>query len=332
MKKLKLISAITSTGEMHIGHYFSVIKPIIKLQNDYEIILFVANLHALTTDNVHQSILQHQTQTIINYYLACGIDSTKVKIFIQSHIPEISELHYLLSCHTTVGQLNNMTQYKDKKIKHANQSIAIPTGILIYPILMSADILLFDSDVVLTGIDQTQHIEFIRNLAEKINHKFNTTVFTLPTRLQAFDNQLSDKIMSLQNPLKKMSKSDDNEFSKLNLADKPDIIKQKIMKAITDTENKIYFDPINKPGVSNLLKIFCLFSETTIKDAEDIFQHKNYHDLKNTLIDIINDAFKNIQDRTKLYQANNEVLKTIITNEKQIKTIAKQKMKFIKKI
>ncbi len=272
----KLVSGITATGKLTLGNYLGAIKNFIKLQHEYDSYFFVADLHALTIE-ISPAELRKNRKDIFALYLACGIDPEKSTIFFQSDVPEHSELYWILTNNSTIGELSRMTQFKDKssKVKSSNGTESIPTGLFMYPILMASDILLYNADAIPVGHDQIQHVELTRDLANRINNKYNLNL-TLPN---AIVPKVGAKIKSLTEPEKKMSKSDTNPKSTIYLLDDPIVAYNKIMKAVTDSENKIYISE-NKPGITNLLTIYASLNEISIQEAEIIFKEKNYLDLK----------------------------------------------------
>jgi len=278
---MKIFSGIQPTGNLgalHIGNYLGAIKQWIELQEKNECLFCIVDLHALTTPYNHKELQDIILERAI-IYLAAGVDPEKSIIFVQSEVKEHTELTWLLNTVTPIGDLLRMTQYKEKA-KKIKQNIS--AGLLNYPILMAADILLYQTDIVPVGKDQKQHVELTRTIAKKFNQRFGETFKIPEVKLP----KLGAKIMSLIEPQKKMSKSDPIE-SYLGLFDEPEIIKQKIIKAVTDTEKIIKYDLKNKPGISNLLTIYSLFSNQTIKELEKIYKDKNYSDFKKELAELL---------------------------------------------
>jgi len=280
-KIMRIFSGIQPTGNLnalHIGNYLGAIKQWIELQEKNECLFCIVDLHALTVpykvEEFQKIILE---RAII--YLAAGVNPEKSVIFIQSEVKEHTELNWLLNTVTPAGDLLRMTQYKEKAKKFSQN---INAGLLNYPILMAADILLYQTDIVPVGQDQKQHVEIARTIAKKFNQRYGQAFKIPEVKLP----KLGAKIMSLIEPTKKMSKSDQNE-SYIALFDEPEIIKQKIMKAVTDTEKIIKYDIQKKPGISNLLTIYSLFYNKTIKELEKIFKEKNYSYFKKELSDLL---------------------------------------------
>ena len=287
---MRIFSGIRPTGDLHIGNYLGAIQQWLKLQEDNECIFCIVDLHAITTPYSPEK-LQKNILEVTATYLATGLNPSKSIIFVQSKVKEHSELAWLLGTITSVGELQRMTQYKEKTKKHQKH---INAGLLNYPILMAADILLYQADIVPVGRDQQQHVELTKTIARKFNNQFGKT-FKIPKILLS---KAGAKIMSLQNPRKKMSKTDQTD-SWISLFDKPEIIKQKIMKATTDTGKKIIYSPQKKPGISNLLSIYSLFSEKPIKVLERDFKNKGYLKLKKSLINLLIDSLKPFRRKQK---------------------------------
>jgi tryptophanyl-tRNA synthetase len=322
----KLVCGITPTGTLTLGHYLGVIRHFEKLQTQYEVFAFVANLHAITLP-YDMKDLSENTLKIFAMYLACGVDIKRVKMFIQSDIPNHSHLGHILLCHTTLGELERMTQFKDKKvgIKSSNGTEFIPTGLLTYPTLMASDILLYDADLVLVGQDQIQHIELARDIAQRINNKLNYKVFTIPSPFIIKDGS---KIMSLQEPDKKMSKSDKNVNNVIFLLDDLKDIEKKIMSAKTDSENKVYFDVVNKPGVSNLMNIYSCLKQVSIEETSAIFKDMTYKDFKVAVFNVIKEKIVPIQEKYKEI-IENGVAQITRTHLKELQELSVEKMNIV---
>jgi tryptophanyl-tRNA synthetase len=275
---MRIFSGIQPSGAIHIGNYLGALKQWVELQNGNECVFCIVDLHALTVPynpkKLRESILEKAVA-----YIAAGIAPEKSIIFVQSEVKEHSELAWLLNTVTPVGDLTRMTQYKEKSKKYEKN---LNAGLLNYPILMAADILLYKTQVVPVGEDQLQHVELARTIARRFNQKFGET-FVVP---ESKTPELGAKIMSLQQPSKKMSKSDSQE-SYIGLFDEPEIIKSKISKAVTDTGKIIKYDLEKKPGISNLLTIYSIFSGMTIKETEKKFKGKGYAVLKKQLADLL---------------------------------------------
>ncbi|WP_117275428.1 tryptophan--tRNA ligase [Mycoplasmopsis edwardii] len=319
----RFVSGIKPTGELTLGNYIGAIKNFIKMQNDYESYIFVADLHALTTGSVDPKELKKQRESIVALYVSCGLDYTKSAIFYQSQIFEHSVMQWLCTSETTLGELKRMTQFKDKssKLKQSNGTEKIPTGLLMYPTLMAGDILLYNPDVVPVGEDQTQHLELARNIAERFNKNYKAN-FKIPQGLVA---KVGSKIKSLTDPTVKMSKSEKSSKSTIYLLEDPQQAYNKILKAVTDSENKVYISD-EKPGILNLLNIYASLTDLTLEEAADKFKDANYKEfkeavaleVKNLLIDIqskYNDALTKVNEIVKIgVEKANQIAKPILNN------------------
>lgn len=248
------------------------------MQNDYECYFFVTNQHAITLPKVPAE-LRKNTYSCLAQYMACGLDPAKSHLFVQSHVYGHNELAWVLSCICPLGQLERMTQFKDK----AKKQISVNSGLLFYPVLMAADILLYNAHVVPVGEDQKQHLELTRDLAEKFNATYSPT-FNVP---EPYIGKAGARVMSLQNPTSKMSKSDPNQLGTVDLIDTADVIRKKIMSAVTDSEGSIRADAENKPGVTNLISIYSAITEKSVAAIEDEFARKGYGDFKKTVADAV---------------------------------------------
>lgn len=317
MAKPILISGIQPTGKLHIGNYLGALKNFVDLQNSgkYQCYFFVADLHSLTED-FNPKDKQKQTMDVVLSFLAAGIDPKKSKIFIQSQTSEPAELAWILNTITPMGELQRMTQFKEKGETN--------TGLFTYPVLMAADIILYDAQFVPVGEDQLQHLEFTRAIARKFNNKFGKTFIEPKAILTSIP-----RLMSLDDPNKKMSKS--RPAGCLFLDDSPTAIKEKIMKAVTDSGKKIEFDLNNKPAISNLMKIYEAFSEKSLKNIELEFKNKGYGDFKKSLADIIINALSPFQERKGKLTKNSNQIKNIVKNGNKIaKSSADKKLKEVK--
>ncbi len=275
---MRVFSGIQPTGVIHIGNYLGAIKQWIELQEKAECVFCIVDLHALTAPYNPRNLQSLIFEKVIAY-LAAGINPEKSIIFVQSQVKDHTELTWLLNTVSPIGDLLRMTQYKEKAKKFKEN---LNAGLLNYPILMAADILLYQTDVVPVGEDQKQHVELTRTIARKFNQRFGE-VFKIP---EVKLPKMGAKIMSLTEPAKKMSKSDPQE-SYIGLFDEPEVIKEKIMKATTDTGKVIRYDPEKKAGISNLLTIYSLFSNKSIRDIEKKFKGKGYADFKKSLAELL---------------------------------------------
>jgi len=287
----RLLSGIQPSGELTLGNYIGAIKNFVELQKEYESFVFIADMHSITVSQDPNS-LQKKIRSLIGIYLACGLDPKHTSLFIQSENKYHANLSWILECNTYIGELNRMTQFKDKSSNKKDDGISC--GLYTYPALMAADILMYDADVVPTGIDQKQHVELTRDLATRFNNKYGET-FKIPKPIIP---KLGAKIMDLQNPTKKMSKSSpiDHKGS-IRLLDDLEIARKKIMSAITDSESIIKYDEANKPGISNLITIYSCLTNKSIKEIENEFDGNNYGTFKKCVADIVVDFLGNLQSK-----------------------------------
>lgn len=299
-----MISGIKPTGELTLGNYIGAIKQFIQYQEEYELFVFLADLHALTLP-IDANELRKNSEDILAIYLACGLDPNKVVIFKQSDIHEHAELGYIMACNSYMGELQRMTQYKDKTQKMKNDSI--PTGIFIYPTLMAADILLYQADYVPVGIDQKQHVELTRDLVIRFNHHYQKDVFALPAPVLP---KQGAKITSLSNPLKKMSKSESDKGT-IYLLEDVKIARKKIMSAVTDSENEIRYDMENKPGISNLLTILSVLTHQSIDDLQQKYQNVGYGQFKKDVADVVCHELETLQQKVQEIK-NGHILESIL--------------------
>ena len=288
-QKKRVLSMIQPTGTFTLGNYLGALKNFVALQDDYECVYALADLHAITVRQEPASFWKNTLQAYA-MMLAMGIDLEKSIFFIQSQVPEHAQLAWVLNCYTQFGELSRMTQFKDKSQKHADN---INAGLFTYPCLMAADILLYQADYVPIGADQKQHLELTRNIAERFNGLYSPT-FTVPDPIIP---KHGARIMSLQDPTKKMSKSDDNVNSFITVLDDPDTILRKFKRAVTDSEALVRFDPENKPGVSNLMAIYSTITGKTMEEIEAEFAGKGYGDFKPAVAEAVIAELKPIQER-----------------------------------
>ncbi len=288
----RILSGIQPTGSLNIGTYLGSVKNFVKLQDqmpDYEFFIFIADLHAITIYK-DKKVLRDKIKELAALYIACGLKPERVNLFIQSEIPAHSQMAYLLQCNTYIGELERMTQYKEKSRK---QETGVTVGLFTYPTLMASDILLYDPEFVPVGKDQKQHLELTRDIAIRVNNKFNN-IFTVPKPLIA---EVGAKINSLTNPTAKMSKSDDNEKSRINLLDPENIIKKRIKSAVTDSLGTVKYDPVERPGISNLMTIYHVITNISFNDIEQKYKGMGYKEFKEDLGEIVYQELKPIQDK-----------------------------------
>lgn len=306
MSKKIILSGIQSTGKLTLGNYLGAINNWVQMQEEYDCYYMIANLHSLTIRNDPET-LRNNTLKVLAMYIAAGLDPEKNTIFIQSQVKEHAELGWILDCYTYMGELSRMTQFKDKSAKHADN---INAGLFTYPALMAADILLYQADLVPVGQDQQQHLEITRDIAERFN-KLYGKAFTIP---EGYYGKASAKIMGLQDPTAKMSKSATNPNDVILLEDEPDVIIKKFKKAVTDSENKVRFDPENKPGVSNLMQIYSSITGLKMEEIEKEFEGEGYGTFKTKVAETVVNKLEPIQKKYKELLENKEYLEKIYTD------------------
>lgn len=312
MCKLIVFSGAQPSGNLTIGNYVGAIQQWVKIQYNYKCIYCIVDLHAVTTYNDPDQLHKISLDTLA-LYLACGIDPENNTIFLQSHVPEHSQLSWLLSCYTYFGELNRMVQFKEK-LKWNKDEVNI--GLFSYPILMASDILLYQTNLVPAGEDQRQHLELVRDIAKRFNRTYGS-IFVIP---EILISTFGSKIMSLLNPIKKMSKSDCNSNNVIRLLDNIDVITKKVGGAITDSDNPplIKYNPIDKPGISNLLVMLSNFSGQSIEYLEKKFKKKTYSQLKMEVVQSILPVLIKLQNRYYIERSNEEKLYRILHNGSQI--------------
>ncbi len=288
----RLVSGIKPTGSLTLGNYIGALRQFVKLQEeliDTEFFIFIADLHAITTPQERQA-LKKNIKSIAALYIACGLDPKKVNLFVQSEVQEHATLGYIMESTAYVGEMERMTQYKDKKGK---QTEGIRTSLLTYPALMAADILLYDADIVPIGDDQKQHLELTRNLAQRFNNLYGDT-FVVP---EGFFPKTGARIKSLTEPTKKMDKSAENPKAYILLLDDLNQVKNKIRSAVTDSDTEIRYDLKNKAGISNLLTIYASLTDISIKEIEEKYKNSSYKEFKEDLANIVADTLAPIQEK-----------------------------------
>ena len=285
--KKVLFSGMQATGNLTLGNYLGALKNWVTLSDEYECFYSVVDLHSITVRQ-DPAELRKRARNLLTLYLAAGLDPKKNCIYYQSHVSGHAELSWILNCFTYMGELNRMTQFKDKSAKHADN---INAGLFTYPVLMAADILLFQADVVPVGKDQLQHLEITRDIAQRFNSIYGD-VFTIP---EPYIGKAGAKIMSLQDPMKKMSKSDENPNASIFLMDDPDTIIRKFKRAVTDSEGCICYRD-EQPGIKNLLDIYCACNNVTPEAAVKEFEGKGYGDFKLAVGESVINVLKPVQD------------------------------------
>lgn len=319
----RMLSGIKPTGKLTLGNYIGAIREFIKYQDEYEMYIFIANLHAITVANDPKE-LKKNTKDLIALYMACGLNPEKVTLFLQSDLPEHAELGWMLTCHSYMGELQRMTQYKDKVLKgEAN----LTAGLFTYPCLMAADILLYDADYVPVGIDQKQHVELTRDIAIRFNNRYGET-FVVP---QPLVTQVGAKIYSLSEPTKKMSKSENDDKATIYLLDDPKIARKKIMSAVTDSVGIIQYDPVNQPGLANLITIHSALTGESIESIVNRYQGKGYGELKKEIGATVENFLTELQARYSEIIASGICEEVLKKGKEKAEAVAYKKVRKVKK-
>ncbi|MBE6143629.1 MAG: tryptophan--tRNA ligase [Erysipelotrichaceae bacterium] len=319
-----VLSGIKPTGQLQLGNYIGALRNFAKYQDDNQVFVFIADLHALTLP-IDPQVLYNNTRDIVAFYLACGLDPNKATIFLQSDVPAHSELGTILGNYAYMGEMNRMTQFKEKASKLNDKSIGL--GLYTYPVLMAADILLYNAKTVPVGEDQKQHVELCRNLAERFNHRYKQDVFTIPTPVI---NKTGARIMSLSDPTKKMSKSDPK--GDILLKDDLKAVRKKIMSAVTDLECEVRYDKENKPGISNLLTIYSCLKDITIEEAEKEFIGCNYGTFKKAVADVVCATLEELQAKYNQVIESGIIDEVLQKGAEKASKIANETVKRVKKV
>lgn len=317
----RMLTGLQPTGVITLGNYIGSIKQMVENQEKYDSFLFVADMHAITVPQESEE-LKKNIKSLIAIYLACGILPEKNTIYIQSENEYHANISWILECNTYFGELSRMTQFKDKSLKNVNFS----SGLLTYPVLMASDILAYDADYVPVGGDQKQHVELARNIAERFNKKYGET-FKLP---EPVITKIGTKIMDLQEPTKKMSKSAENKKGVILMLDDIEVTRKKIMSATTDSEMSIKFDPENKPGISNLINIYSALTLKTHEEIESYFDGKNYGEFKREVADVVCNKIKEIQDKYNEIINSEQLDRILDEGREKTRKIAKAKLDLMK--
>lgn len=318
----RVFSGVQPTGNIHIGNYLGALRQFVELQEENECFYCVVDMHSITLPKDPKE-LRNFNLDVAALYMAIGLDPKKATIFVQSDVPGHAELSWVLTCSSYTGELSRMTQFKDK----SKGRESAPAGIFTYPVLMAADILLYDTDIVPVGNDQKQHIELCRDLAIRINNRFDKKVFQVP---EGRFMKEGARIMALDDPTSKMSKSAENPFSRISLLDDEAKIKKSIMRATTDSEACIKFDPENKPGVSNLLSIYSAFSGKDIPSLEKEYEGHGYGDLKKDLVEVTIDALRPIKSRFEEIRKSDELKQVLRDGAEKANAISEKTMRRVK--
>lgn len=324
-KKKIIFSGIQPTGTFTLGNYIGAVSRWGALQDEYDCIYSIVDMHAIT---VKQEPAKLRQQTLQSYalLLACGVDPERSVVFIQSHVRSHAELNWILACSTQYGELTRMTQFKDKSAKHPDD---VNAGLFTYPVLMAADILAYKTDLVPVGVDQKQHVELARNVAQRFNSKYGD-FFTVP---EPFISETGAKVMSLQEPTKKMSKSDDNPNACIYILDEPDVIIRKFKRAVTDSEAEVRFAE-GKDGINNLMTIYSSVTGKSFGDIEKEFSGKGYGDFKLAVGEAVADLLKPVREDYARLMEDREYLKKCYTEgaEKALKMSRRTVLKAYRKV
>jgi len=321
-EKKRILSGIQPSGALTLGNYVGALRNWVELQktDEYECYFMLADLHTITVRQVAKDFRKN-AMDLLALFLACGLDPEKSPVFFQSHVPAHAQLGWVLTCNTYMGELSRMTQFKDKSQKHAGN---INAGLFTYPSLMAADILLYQADLVPVGADQNQHLELTRDLANRFNNAYSET-FKVP---EGYIPKIGARVMSLQDPTQKMSKSDPNENSYILMLDSPDAVVRKIKRAVTDSGSEVKRGE-GKEGVENLMSIYCAVSGKTMEETEAEFAGKGYGDFKNAVAEAVVETLRPIQARYGELMANKDYLEQVyrsgaeVASRTAMKTLSK---------
>ena len=317
----RVFSGVQPTGNIHLGNYLGALRQFVELQEEQECIYCIVDEHAITVPQDPKELKKHILD-VAALYLAVGVDPQKSIVFVQSQVSGHAELGWILTCCANTGELFRMTQFKAKS--QGKESVG--AGLLTYPTLMAADILLYDTDVVPVGNDQKQHIELTRDLAIRVNHHYGKTFVVPDGRFM----KEGARIMALDDPTSKMSKSAENIHSRMSLLDEPTKIKKSIMKATTDSDGIVKFDIENKPGISNLLNIYSALSGKTIPELEAAYEGRGYGDFKKDLVEVTTEALMPIQERYKDIRESGELIDILKDGARRAEAIAQKTMKRVR--
>lgn len=321
-----VLSGVKPTGIPTLGNYLGALKYFVKLQNemsDHEFLIFVADLHALTTPQDPKE-LRENIKKLAALYMACGLNETNLTLFIQSEVKAHVELGYLMQSLVYMGELERMTQYKDKKQKQVE---GVSSALFTYPALMAADILLYDAKYVPVGKDQMQHLELTRTLAERFNNRFGET-FRVPKGLE---QKVGAKIMDLQEPTKKMDKSRGNDKGCISMLEDLNSIKKKIKSAVTDNDASVHYDPVNKPGISNLMTIYSVITELSFDEITAKYQGKGYGEFKGDLAEIVANEVGKVQESFNKWYNSAELNRILDEGRMKAEYLASKKMNKLRK-
>lgn len=318
-----MLSGIKPTGQLTLGNYIGALRNFVKYQDDYELYVFIANLHCITVP-IDPKELKKNLKDCIALYLACGLDPEKCTIFLQSDVPAHAQLGWIMTCNSYMGELSRMTQFKEKS---ANHEEGVTAGLFVYPPLMAADILLYDADYVPVGADQKQHVELARDLAQRFNNRFSET-FVVP---EPVTQKVGARIMSLSDPSKKMSKSDETNKGCIYLLDDVAVAKKKIMSAVTDMVGKVNYDKENQPGISNLLEIMSSLTGEPIDEIVARYDGLGYGVFKKEVAEVVGNELQMIQDRYKEIIASGQIESVLKAGADKANKISYKKLKKVQK-
>jgi len=319
----RMLSGIKPSGQITLGNYIGALKHFVSYQDEYEMFVFIANLHCVTVYQDPQQ-LRKNLKDAIALYLACGLDPEKACIFLQSDVMEQAQLGFILSCNTYMGELNRMTQYKDKQAK---QESNITAGLFVYPSLMAADILAYDANYVPVGEDQKQHVELTRDIAERFNNRYSET-FVVPEPLVP---KVGARIMSLSDPTKKMSKSDETNKGCIYMLDDLNVMRKKIMSAVTDMEGVVRYDKQNQPGITNLLEIVSCLTDESIDSIVNRYQGIGYGEFKKEVANIVCEKMGAIQEKYREIISSNIIEEALANGAQKARYIANKKLKKVQR-
>jgi tryptophanyl-tRNA synthetase len=320
----RLLSGLQPSGELTIGNYCGGIRQFLEYQKEYDSFLFVPDMHTITVPQGDPKLIQERIRRFANLYLACGLDPANCTFYIQSEVPAVNQLAWILECHTYMGELSRMTQFKAKSEKQTN----VGCGLFTYPVLMAADIILYDSNVVPVGADQKQHVELARDIAERMNHKYGD-LFVVP---EPIIPKVGAKIKDLQDPTKKMSKSAEDTSGIIFLLDNEATIKKKINRAVTDNDGYVAFDEEKKPGISNLITLYSALSGTPLQQAIDHFTGmERYGDFKKEVLEVIYETLRPVQTEYERLSQSDYVDEVLDKGRDRANEIANRKYDLVRR-
>lgn len=317
--KKRMLSGIKPTGELTLGNYIGALRNFVNYQNDYDMIVFVANLHCVTIYQKPEE-LRKALKDAITLYLACGLDPDKATIFLQSDVMEHAQLGFIMTCNSYMGELKRMTQFKEKSANLKEEGIS--AGLFVYPPLMAADILMYDADYVPVGEDQKQHVELTRDIAARFNNRYGDT-FVLPEPLIA---KVGARIMSLSDPSKKMSKSEESNKGCIYLLDDPAVARKKIMSAVTDNIGVVNYDKVNQPGIANLLEIMASLTDTPVEQLVAQYSTQGYGTFKKAVAEVVCQTLENIQRKYHEIENSGQVQEVLKQGAAKARIMASKKL------